>query len=326
VLHPVDKIEWVKSLYDKLAKLAAETDQVVTRAQLRRIKFSGKRFATLRKKKLVQLLQRGVYLVGAAAATWHQLARAAFLAAGPDAWLSHTSALRWRGITGPDDDDSVHISTLRRDGPCPKGVTVHRPRRAVKVFRKDGIRIASIEDALLDFASITDRETLEIAVESALLSGKTHERKIWEVLVRNSRRGVRGVVLLRHVMEHRPKGKPARSVLELVVLDVLRRAGLPLPTRNHDTIDGNGDKREIDLCYVEHLGAIEADSKAFHSTATQSAKDATRQRALEAVGYRFVRVTWADAFERPEWIVAEVKKLLGRIEGRTGRQLRPEAS
>ncbi len=313
-------------LYDDLAKLADATDRVVTREALDRIGFTEQRRRTLVGQRLIQLLHEAVYLIGADSATWRQRARAGVLAGGEDSWLSGLSAVRWWGVTVPEDDESVHISTFRTAGCDPAGVTVHRPRRAVKVLTRDKVRVASIEDALLDFAASTDRAKLELVVESALLSRKTHERKIWRVIALNSRKGVRGVALLRHVMEHRPKGKPARSILEIEVLDVLRHAGLPLPTRNHDVIDGNGDKREIDLCYVGVLGAIEADGKAFHSTATQTEADKKRQRALEAVGFRFVRVTWADVFQRPDWIVTEVRGLLVVRDVAVQRHAQPEAS
>jgi hypothetical protein len=315
----------MENLYDKLAGLAGRTDRVVSRDALDRIKVTEQRRRTLVGQLLLTVLHEGVYLVGGGSPTWRQRARAAFTACGEKSWLSHVTALRWWGFAVPEDDTSIHISNTRTAGFfC--GVVVHRPRRAVKVVERDGVRVASIEDALLDFAATTDRATLEVAVESALLSKKTHERRIWRVIVANSRKGVSGVALLRHVMEHRPKGKPARSVLEIEVLSEIRRAHLPLPTRNHEVVDGDGKKREIDLCYVEQLGAIEADSKAFHSTATQAAADARRQRALEAVGFQFVRVTWADAFERPEWIVEQVRDLLGvrRVAGQRHRH--PEAS
>ena len=114
-------------------------------------------------------------------------------------------------------------------------------------------------------------------------------------------------------MEHRPHGKPSRSILELEVLDVLRSSGLPLPARNVEVIDGDGNRREIDLCYLLHKGAIEADSRKWHSTASQTAEDKLRQRALEAVGFEFVRVTWRDVFDRPEWIIGEARRLLQRV-------------
>jgi very-short-patch-repair endonuclease len=99
---------------------------------------------------------------------------------------------------------------------------------------------------------------------------------------------------------------------------------LPLPTRNYDVVDANGDDREIDLCYVARRGALECDGQAFHSTATQTEEDAKRQAALEAVGFTFVRVTWWDAFHRPEWVVDQVRSLLGGSLGQDGTQIRPE--
>jgi hypothetical protein len=199
----------------------------------------------------------------------------------------------------------------RTSGPTPKNVSVHRPSRHQKTVVRDRVLVTTIDETLLDFAVNASRQLVERAVESALLSRRTTERHIWRVVAMNSRKGVRGVALLRHVMFHRPKGKPARSVLELEVLKLIRTEGLPLPTRNHDVIDANGDQREIDLCYVAQKGAIEADGQAFHSTATQTESDRIRQGALEAVGYTFVRVTWYDRFQRPEWVIEQIRGLLG---------------
>ena len=164
---------------------------------------------------------------------------------------------------------------------------------------------------MLSFAGrCNDRRAVETAVESALLSRRTHERKIWQTVGKNSRCGVRGVALLRAVMDGRPHGKPSRSILELEVLDLIRQSDLPLPARNVDVVDGNGENRELDLCYLDERGAIEADSLRWHSTESQTVGDARRQAALEAVGFRFLRVTWADVFQRPEWVIEQIRQLL----------------
>ncbi|HVT78613.1 MAG TPA: hypothetical protein VHD87_16355, partial [Acidimicrobiales bacterium] len=73
---------------------------------------------------------------------------------------------------------------------------------------------------------------------------------------------------LSHATALRWWGKPARSVLEIELLDVLRDAGLPLPTRNHDVIDGDGNHREIDLCYVPQKGT--ASGRGWRCAATPS--------------------------------------------------------
>src|SRR5205085_896735 len=116
------------------------------------------------------------------------------------------------------------------------------PSRPQKTVVRDRVLVTTIDETLLDFAIDAERHLVERAVESALRSHRTTERHIWRLVAMNSRKGVRGVALLRHVMFHRPKGKPARSVLELEVLDLIRKEGLVLPTRNNDVIDANGDQ------------------------------------------------------------------------------------
>jgi very-short-patch-repair endonuclease len=86
-----------------------------------------------------------------------------------------------------------------------------------------------------------------------------------------------------------------------------------VPVRNFDVfVDGR--RYEIDLAYPDCLGAIEADSRRFHATATQKRKDRERQDALEGVGYRFRRFTWTDVFGRPDWIVEQVRELVACAE------------
>ena len=82
-----------------------------------------------------------------------------------------------------------------------------------------------------------------------------------------------------------------------------------MPTRNHD-VYVDGEHFEIDLAYVSTLGAIEADSRRYHGTATQKAKDRRRQGKLEAAGWTFVRVTWADVFGRPRWVIEQIRTLV----------------
>lgn len=300
----------MEKLFGRLARLTRSHDSVISRAELVNIGFSDDRIATMMNKELWQRLHDGVYFLGAGELTWRQRARAAVLACGEGAFLSHESAARWWSLDGAADHDIIHVTVARTSGPRPKNVKVHHPSRQQKTVVRDHVRMTTILETLVDFAADAGRQLVERAVESALLGRRTTERHIWRLIAMNSRHGVRGVALLRHVMLHRPKGKPARSVLELEVLELIRKEGLPVPVRNQDVIDANGDTREIDLCYVLHKGAIEADGQAFHSTATQTENDRLRQAALEAVGYRFVRVTWYDRFHRPEWVIEQIRALL----------------
>jgi hypothetical protein len=161
---------------------------------------------------------------------------------------------------------------------------------------------------LVDYAAVVSTELAERAVESAMTKGRTAERRIWKELAALGE-AVPGVRALTRIMELRPDGKAARSTLEIDTLNVIRKSGLPLPVRNHD-VHVDGEHFEIDLAYPGVLGAIEVDSKRWHSTATQKANDRRRQDVLEAVGWTFVRVRSADVYGRPGWVVAQIRSLL----------------
>jgi hypothetical protein len=304
----------MKPNYEALSALAVDHEHVATRKQLKKIGFRDWHIREMLRKRLWVQLQRGVYLLSPGPATWRQLARAAQLAGGDGVALDAGSALLWLGFDGPDEGDIELTRVAGAGGPRPTGALVRRPSRPLKTVVRQGVRVTSIEDGLLSFAALTaDRRKVEVAVESVLLARKTTERKLWQFIGRNSRPGVRGVALLRSVMESRPEGKPSRSMLELELLDLIRKADMPMPKRNVDVIDGDGKQREIDLCYLPQKGAIEADSRRWHSTASQKADDLRRQRALEAVGFEFVRVTWRDVFDRPDWVIDQIRGLLLRV-------------
>jgi len=218
VLHPLAKLEGMKPDYEALAKLGAKQDQVATRAQLKKIGFSDWHVGELVRKKLWTNLQRGVQLLGAAPASWRQRARAAQLAGGDGVALDAGSALLWLGFEGPEEGDIELTRVSCKGGPCPAGAIVRRPSRAVTTVMREGVRVVAIEDALLSFAALSgDRRRVEVAIESVLLARKSTERKIWRHIGLNSRRGVRGVALLRSVMENRPCAgtAPRRSRLRI---------------------------------------------------------------------------------------------------------------
>lgn len=296
---------------DRIAALAAANDNIVDRAELLGLGATDKSIGTRCRRRQLRTLHAGVYLFGAAEPTWRQRVRAGTRAAGPSSMAASGTVLALRELDGAIEGQ-VEVIVPRDGSPRPRGVRVHRPRRAVlRPHFVDGIPVAPIERALLDYASGASVELVERVVESALLKRLTTEARIWLTIAEFSSFGCRGTTRLKGVMMNRPDGKPARSVLEILVLDVLRKAGVPLPTRNHDvTVDGKV-VGEIDLAWIARMFALEADGAAFHSTSTQRKKDKARQQKLEALGWVFLRVTWFDLVTRPEWIVSEVRAMLG---------------
>ena len=83
--------------------------------------------------------------------------------------------------------------------------------------------------------------------------------------------------------------------METMLLDAVRRHGLPEPTLQYEVRDSN-DKflGRVDAAYPSARIAIEYDSKQEHSDEFQLARDARRNRALQ------VRADWTVLSARHE--------------------------
>jgi very-short-patch-repair endonuclease len=103
---------------------------------------------------------------------------------------------------------------------------------------------------------------------------------------RHARRGLKGVTALRVVLDRwDPTSRPTESDMETMLLVALRQHGLPEPTLQHEVRDSDGYfLGRVDAAYPSARVAIEYDSKQEHSDEFQLAKDARRNRALQARG------------------------------------------
>ena len=230
--------------------------------------------------------------------------RAAMLAGGRQAYGSHRGACATYGVM-PESVAEVTVP-FKSDLVLADGV-VHRSRRPLAKTRVlDGIRVCSVERALLDAASVCSELEVETAVEAALLKRLTTEERLWTALIAEGGRGVPGSARFRKVLENRPRGRPARSVLEVLTGRLLRKNGVTGFVRNFRVTGLDGTSFEIDFAFVDQMVALEVDGKAFHSTRTQTAKDRKRQKRLEALGWRFVRVGWHDVVLRPNWVLEQL--------------------
>ncbi|MEY2418141.1 MAG: hypothetical protein QOG90_821 [Actinomycetota bacterium] len=298
----------VESFDQRIAAIAASQYNVVDRADVFRVDGTDRHIEWRLHDARWQQLHPGVYLIGAAPPTWTQRTFAAARACGAKATATAGTGLLLHGVAGAKETGEIEMSMTQADAPAPKGVHVFRSRRPLRGARVvDGIPRASVERCLIDFAAGADDAAVEIAVESALDQHLTAERRIWECLVKEGGRGVPGSARLRRVMENRPLGLPAKSVLEIEVGHLLQRAGLGNFVRNCPVRDG---KYKIDAAFVAEVVAIEADSRQFHSTKTQRENDRRRQDELEAAGWHFERVTLADVHVRPDETIARIRAAL----------------
>jgi very-short-patch-repair endonuclease len=117
-----------------------------------------------------------------------------------------------------------------------------------------------------------------------------------EVFDRHARRGLKGVKALRIVLDRwDPDGRPTESEMETILLQTLRRNGLPEPVLQHEVRDDQDHLvARTDAAYPSALIAIEYDSKQEHSDEFQLERDARRRNALQANGYAVLSARHAD--------------------------------
>jgi len=217
----------------------------------------------------------GVYLTGSAPPDWEDRVVGAVLAAGGDARAMGRTAARLHGLDGAENHGIIELTVSIHRGPRPKGVRIHVTRQQDPSLtgRINGIPVSAVNQTLLEYAWLV-RATPPVE---------------------------------RAVEDKRPEGRPARSGFEVIVLDILRDAGLPLPVRRPLVAIPPDYKFELDLAYMDLLIDIEPMGAKWHSTASQRRQDAERRKVLESVGWLIVPVDWHEAVFMPEVTVARVR-------------------
>jgi hypothetical protein len=259
-----------------------------------------------------QKLQLGVYLTGSAPPTWLQRQLAACLAMGPEAVASHRAAAALWRLDGAYES-VVELTVALDRCPKPRQALLHRTKRWAPIDRTHHrlVPVTSINRTLLDYGAVAPRLLVERAMEDAFNRRLTTEGALRRRLAQVGGPGCRGTGRLRWVLDHRLKGKPARSGFEVIVRDVLRQFGFDERLwRNYEVVVEGRVVAEIDLAEPDLLVAIEADGARWHATRRAHQRDVERQEMLEALGWTFVRGTWDEIIHHPELFVARVRAAL----------------
>src|SRR3954462_2225084 len=152
-------MRWTSREWD----LVAGQQEVVTRRQLRDFGWSD-RAIDLQIGRLLHRLHRGVFAVGHARMSAHRRWRAALLACGPGATLSHASAAAFWGFVPRDYE--THVSVPGRH-PKHTGITVHERSWMPRPQFRDGLRVSDPIDTLIDLAHAWPEDRLERALDHA---------------------------------------------------------------------------------------------------------------------------------------------------------------
>jgi very-short-patch-repair endonuclease len=282
---------------------------VVTRQELLR---AGVSTAELEHRLAIGALSsvhRGVYRVGHRAPSLEARYLAAVKACGEGSLLAGRAAAHLFGLLRRSPSlPEVLTPTQRR----PRGVITHRARRIDLQARNGGSRLAdatrwraipvtTVPRTLVDLAAMLDEEQLARAVHEADVRHHTRPEQIDAVLAR--RHNWPGARKLRRVIWG--EVPVTLSKLESRFIEQLIDAGVPLPETNRPA-----GKHRVDCRWPEHRLTVELDSYRYHGSRHAWEKDREREREARARGDEFRRYTWRDVEEKPEPMMADLRRLL----------------
>lgn len=289
----------------RAARLAAVRDGVLSIHQLRACGLEDHAIARRVREGALHRLYRGVYAVGHPGLTLRGRFRAAVLACGDSAALSHFAAAAAWGFWNWDERRiDVTIGSGTRDI---DGIRVHRSRTLERDVRvRYGIRVTSPARTLLDLAAVLPHGALRRVARRAQAQRAVSIRQILELLEQAN--GHRGAERLRAVVADGPA--PTRSDLEDLLLDLLDEAKVERPEINAPLRFGT-QTIVPDYLWRAQRVAIEADSVTWHDHKLTREHDAEKQARLEAAGLRVLRITWRQITRSPQQTLARIRAALG---------------
>src|SRR4051812_24725083 len=250
---------------------------------------------------------RGVFAVGYCRISDKGRLRAATLACGRGAVVSHRSA---GALLGFLDKGPVVVDVIApgEQGRKIDGIRLHLVRRPrlEEMGTCSRIPCTSPPRTLVDLAGVVGEWTLRSAFERAARRESLDIAAI-EASIDPRRRGMK---VLQGLIDEWRRAAPLlgkrgklKSPLEAKVLPLVVGRNLPPPLFNAPVQIAKG-RIEVDFLWPEQRFALEADSREFHGTAVAFERDRWRDRELMRAGYSVLRVTSLQA-EREAEAIAE---------------------
>ena len=284
-----------------IARVAGRQDNVITGEQLRAAGLGRGAIAHRVKARTMQRLHVNVYLLGAAPPTPMARARAAALACGPNAVVSHRSAACLFGLL-PEIAGDVDVTIPGRNQARRPGIRRHRVARLPRqdVANVNGLRVTSIARTICDLAATESARDTEQAFQEALYRDIVTDRALAKVLAREPRR--RGARVIRSLIRD---PRLTRSDRERRLLNLIDQAQLPKPVTNAPI---HGYK--ADIYWPQHNLVVEFDGWRAHGHRLAFESNRKRDQILLAAGIRTLRVTDRQLEDEPIAVTARIAQAL----------------
>ena len=313
-----DDLPWDYLGEDRLARLLHSQDNVITTRQaLMHLteKAVRHRVASGRWRRV----HRGVMVTHTGAITPTQRLWIASLAAGNDepAAVGGLSALIVHGLQHVRSPTIHVVVANRRRVTVPAGAVVHRVSdlQPYDIVRSTRPPSTTPGRAVVDAArwARSDNEA-RLIIASSFQQRLVHLDDVDRAVQRTANAKRRSLI----VRTAWDCAGGSESLGELDLLNLCRRARLPLPTRQFQRRDSLGRRRYLDAVFEEWMVAIEVDG-AQHRWVGQMWDDASRQNDLELAGYTVLRYPVFVVRDQPELVMGNLRRALiaGRMDTHT---------
>jgi predicted transcriptional regulator of viral defense system len=292
-----------------LAQFAARHHSVFSLAHAHLLRFSRKQIHWRRRRGLWLPVYLGAYRLEGAPVTWKGKLLAACWAGGFRAVASHRSAAAMYGLAG-GRRPLAEITCPRWQRARHPEVQVHESKALgpLDVTLMDEIPVTTPEVTLLTLGAVCHTSIVEMALDKAERTGLVTPSSLRSVLARLSRRGRNGAGVLRRIIDERsPERTPAESEMETLMLQVLRRSGLPEPIPQYELRQGGTFIARVDAAYPQWRIALEYDSYEWHSGRLAQDRDTARRMRIQAAGWFPISVAAAELWSGGNNLVAAIR-------------------
>jgi predicted transcriptional regulator of viral defense system len=238
----------------------------------------------------------GAYYVAGAPPSWKGDLLAACWAGGFRAVASHRSAAAlWNLAGGRRSMQEIRCPRWRRARH--DGLVVHESKAfdPVDAMVIEGIPVTTPERTLLDLGAVCHESIVEMALDAAEKRELVTFDSVRAAVRRLGRSGRNGVGTLRRLLNARSADrKPTESEMETLMLQVIRRNGLPEPITQFEIRRAGRFVARVDAAYPQWHIAIEYDSYEYHAGRKAHDKDNARRNRIVGAGWLPVSATAAD--------------------------------
>ena len=239
------------------------------------------------------VLHEDVYRVAGAPETWKGQLLAACWAGGFRAVASHRSAAALYGLAGARRF-VAEITCPRWRRARHEGIEVHETKAldARDITVVENIPVTTAERTLFDLGAVCSPLVVLMAFDKARRTGLVTYESTQATLRRLAKPGRPGVRTLRLILAWRdPAQAPPESEMETLMLDVIRRHGLPAPVPQFEIYENGRFVARVDAAYPEARIAIEYQSYQEHDEPRPIVRDSRRRNRIKRARWSVIDVT-----------------------------------